>query len=464
MNLFRNLIMSTALCFTQQTSNAQDTISVYIQNVDFQKNSGIASLYEVVNYPYLHLVNKSIPLEYRIPKKIKLISYKLTFNGGIYPVWEGDTINVVFNKQTGSTELSRENNNLFLFYEYLSDNFYKKYVSPNKFEEDKASSTSEFVNYTESYYQQKDKIIKTFFNGKKLPLLHLILKEEIECQKLDSYLSSKDRDSLINKDSILSLYKNIPTSLEKYGSNYYRLDINNLNYFFTQKDFPAFLSTDDFNQAFITTAQKYFSKEVTEFLLMLKLWNFKKNSNDVNMQSAEMTLNYLLHSTLDTQYKNMATQFYIDYKKALKTLSNLLTAKLKTYSGKVVELREVVNVGTPLFMDFWATWCGPCIAEFPSLDKVSRANRNIRFISLSIDEDEDKWRKFVKERKLDIKNTFLLVGAKENLLANTYSLTDVPRFIVFNAKGECVSSNFIRPSEQEFDVMLKKSLILKSEE
>ncbi len=60
--------------------------------------------------------------------------------------------------------------------------------------------------------------------------------------------------------------------------------------------------------------------------------------------------------------------------------------------------------GKYVYVDVWATWCGPCKAEIPFLKKVEKQyhNKNIEFISISIDvaKDHQKWKDMVKDKEL----------------------------------------------------------------
>jgi thioredoxin 1 len=48
---------------------------------------------------------------------------------------------------------------------------------------------------------------------------------------------------------------------------------------------------------------------------------------------------------------------------------------------------EVLGASTPVVVDFWAPWCGPCKAIEPSLDELADANAGVEFVKLDIDEN-----------------------------------------------------------------------------
>ena len=65
------------------------------------------------------------------------------------------------------------------------------------------------------------------------------------------------------------------------------------------------------------------------------------------------------------------------------------TVQLSKYRGKVV------------LLNFWATWCSPCVAELPSLLQLHRELPNVVVLGVSIDEDPDAYKSFVERRHVD---------------------------------------------------------------
>lgn len=127
---------------------------------------------------------------------------------------------------------------------------------------------------------------------------------------------------------------------------------------------------------------------------------------------------------------------YVDYKGGKKSLDS--------FKGKYV------------YLDIWATWCGPCIQQIPFLKELEKEyhNKNIEFVSISTDEArrnggsweaaEKKWRNFVKDKSL---TGVQLWSGKDFSFQQAYQITGIPRFILIDPNGNIVDANAPRPSE-----------------
>lgn len=127
-------------------------------------------------------------------------------------------------------------------------------------------------------------------------------------------------------------------------------------------------------------------------------------------------------------------------------------------SGKTVSLKNLK--GKVVLVDMWATWCGPCKAEIPHLQKLEEemAGKDVEFVSISVDveKDKEKWKQFVADKKLG--GTQLFASGWSDM-AKFYSVTGIPRFMVFDKKGNIVSVDAPRPSTPDLKLMLEKALL-----
>jgi len=123
--------------------------------------------------------------------------------------------------------------------------------------------------------------------------------------------------------------------------------------------------------------------------------------------------------------------------------------KLSDFKGKYV------------YIDNWATWCGPCRQEIPFLQKIEERyhGKNIEFVSISIDEmkNHDKWKKFVDDKKL---GGVQLMADKDwqSDFIRAYDINSIPRFILIGPDGNVIDTNAKRPSDPELTAQLDELL------
>ncbi|MEQ1587910.1 MAG: TlpA disulfide reductase family protein [Cyclobacteriaceae bacterium] len=106
--------------------------------------------------------------------------------------------------------------------------------------------------------------------------------------------------------------------------------------------------------------------------------------------------------------------------------------KLTDLEGKEVDLTEFE--GKTIFVNFWATWCRPCIQEMPSIAalKTQLTGQNIEFFFAS-DEEVDKIQKFMESRKMTL--NFVRVENPESL-----GIQALPTTFIFDGEGNLIFS------------------------
>ena len=116
--------------------------------------------------------------------------------------------------------------------------------------------------------------------------------------------------------------------------------------------------------------------------------------------------------------------------------------------------------GKAVYIDVWATWCGPCCAEIPHMEKLAAhyaKNKKIELISISLDDDHAKWEKKLAEDKPEWKQ-FICPEAFESGLCKNYDIYGIPRFLFFDKDGKVISLDAPRPSYEGIIEYIDKHL------
>ncbi len=116
-------------------------------------------------------------------------------------------------------------------------------------------------------------------------------------------------------------------------------------------------------------------------------------------------------------------------------------------NGEFVALEDLK--GKNVYIDVWATWCGPCKAEIPHLKTLEEAyhSSNIEFVSVSVDvpKDKQKWVDMVADKELKGIQLISDNGWDTDFVEN-YLIKGIPRFILLDDEGNIVTSDAPRPS------------------
>ena len=323
----------------------------------------------------------------------------------------------------------------------------------------------------------------------------LLLKEKLNGRDKIMALYGLDENDFIKKwDSISNVLEQNFTSLNFKNKNFVQaekkalkidkaiglLQYPNYHRYITQKkdfsvsnNFPDIKKMIDFNDesmlkipGFTDLLEMYFTneainiaKEKKEYdpLMILQVINkqlYNKNIKErLVLKIAKQGINYTQNIK---DYYNYFKQIVTDPKQQepiTKIYNNLKNVQPGSPSpdftaydinGKEYHLKDFA--GKLLYIDLWATWCAPCRAEIPFLEKLKEEykNKNITFLSISVWDQKDRWEKMVKSGK--VKGWQLMSTDNKMDFLKKYVVTGIPRFILLDEQGKIINPNAPRPS------------------
>lgn len=199
------------------------------------------------------------------------------------------------------------------------------------------------------------------------------------------------------------------------------------------------------------------SNHALEYIDLLALGVYEYLKLDKNMDLNKKMFQWLMTTNF---YKNNKAKIDKDLKPIKK---EELTDKLKALT--LLDLRfnktlfaEVIkqNPSEYYLIDFWATWCAPCINGIKTMKELTLPS-NIMVINLSVDKIKvkDKWQ--TKSKELGLEFSYLVDNQKENKeFIKMIGLNRIPRYIIIDKDFNLIDANFLHPAEPDFLKELKR--------
>jgi thiol-disulfide isomerase/thioredoxin len=134
------------------------------------------------------------------------------------------------------------------------------------------------------------------------------------------------------------------------------------------------------------------------------------------------------------------------------------TIKLKDLKGKEHMLTDFK--GKVVYVDFWASWCGPCRQQFPYAKELKgqlteKEKKQIEFVYVSIDNTDDVWKKGIEANGLEGTQLFS-PGGWSSEVVKYFKINGIPRYMLLDKKGNIADPNAKRPSDPQILEDLRK--------
>lgn len=364
-------------------------------------------------------------------------------------------------------------------------------LNPEQFDETLrlAGEGSEESNYLLEKYIMNEKHSSAMKENFSLPINEFTAKmDEIKKENQDFLKTYSKTNNNMNADFIKSASSNIVydwasskinyPSYYKYftkdenldlGDNYFsfmdKIDMNDEAAYNNDPTYKrmisSYLSTmgedagdgiENLGAMFNIADQKINNKTIKSGILFNALNGFLRN-NDAT--GAEKYVTQFNNMATDEDMKKKLADTYEVAKKLLKG-NPAPTFNYTNTAGESVALESLK--GKNVYIDVWATWCGPCMREIPSLKELEKqyhGSDDIVFMSVSIDKmkDKEKWVNMIDDKELTGVQLMADKDWKSSICAD-YSINGIPRFILIDKEGNIMDKNAPRPSSPEIKTIL----------
>ena len=257
-------------------------------------------------------------------------------------------------------------------------------------------------------------------------------------KRIDSLLKLAKKDSNLNINSMLEKEGIIKDSiLQKFRSN----DVNYIRKH-NQSLFSAYLLNKHNRKLSINSVQELYQKFSTKI---------KKSSIGKEL------LEYIYPLTDDLIFKAQNPLIDKEFNKKLVDIKSIYDFTLKDSSGKNIYFD--MFKGKYIYIDFWASWCKPCISNMPALKNLINEYKldTIEFISISLDTEIEKWKISVKKQNLDGVQLCEPMGFK-GLIAIYCKTLWVGHYVIVDKLGKIINFDAPSPSDPELKKILNTFL------
>jgi len=182
------------------------------------------------------------------------------------------------------------------------------------------------------------------------------------------------------------------------------------------------------------------------------LTDFVKQSN-----LGHNVLMYVYPLTDDNAFRKANPLIDADFDERLSKLNSVFDFNFKDTTGNTIAMSSFK--AKYLVIDFWASWCKPCIANIPDIKQMAKEYEtdSIQFISISVDNDLKEWKASI--RKHDFTGIQLSEPMGFNSLAAVYcKVLWVPTYVIADRNGQIIQYNAPQASEPELKLLLDNLL------
>ncbi len=182
--------------------------------------------------------------------------------------------------------------------------------------------------------------------------------------------------------------------------------------------------------------------------------------NDMMMLSGGYDKNKSQVAEFKRDYPQSA--YYSNLEKGLVSIEKLRAgAEVENFSfvdleGNQVKLADFKD--KIIYLDLWASWCGPCINTFrtktPEFETKLREREDVVLMYISIDEKEEPWRNYLSKNPMRGTHLFAGKGFQAEIM-QYFKVWGIPRYLIIGKDNKIIDVNAPRPGDEAFEVLSK---------
>jgi thiol-disulfide isomerase/thioredoxin len=263
------------------------------------------------------------------------------------------------------------------------------------------------------------------------------------------------------------VYKYPPENNDFFFCSEYRLFLStfNSNYFFKTKRLESALKAyreknyTEYLKIFTDSISRKYSGISRDALITQACFSvLQKDSKVVDslLYNGSIKINSVL---LLGQLKN-EIQLFKEQTENQKSGISFLNTKTNNNKGQLLAnlIREKYK-DKVVYVDFWATWCSPCLQEFPYSKTLHEklAQKGIVFLYVCSDSEENAWKKIINQ--FDLRGEHILLENDQfSYIRAEYQIPGFPTYLIFDKNGNLTNKNAPRPSSKEIESILTGQL------